>query len=771
MRLSRGLNNPYAVSLAVLCLVATGCSTSPSAWVERGKKASAAAKYAEAEIDYLKATQAKADFGEAWYGLGLAQSRQGHLGGALRSLTRASELLPTREDVAVSLAETSMAIYLTSPTRSAPLYQQVVTTSADLLKRDPNSYDGIRLKGYVAMIDRHYPEAIELLRKADSMKPGQGDLTQALMECLINNGQGPEAEKAGTAFLELHKDSIPVYDVLYGYYMTNHRDGDAEQLLKNKIAANPAVVLFRLQLARHYLDAHKESEVPGVLKPVLDDSKDFPDGRMAVGDFYRANNRLNDALRIYQAGAAQGEKQKPTYQMRSANVLVSLGQSTQALAVLEDVLRADKANVDARSLRADIRLNGRRPDDVDAALSELSELAKERPEDALIHYNLGRAYLAKGNTEAALNEFQEGLKRNPQLLQAKLYAADVSMRRGDYKQAARYSDDIVAQTGGKPGARLLRAEALTGMGNFDQATREVNQLNQQFPNAIEPKLQLAAVRLAQKRYAEAEQMYRALYEANRKDLRPLQGLVNTMLAQEHYDPAIQLVNQEKLRPGAPSAQLDAMLADAALRGRKLDVAVQEYSRLASGAPGSAFDHLRLGDAYLQKGDTEHAVSEFETANKLNPKDPRTNAMLALAFVKAGKDSDAERAYRETLALQPDNALVKNNLAYLLAEKGGNLDDALRLALEASRQQPGNIPLADTLAYVYLKKNLPDSAIQILSNAARKNPNQPVYHYHLAMALIQKGDTAGARRECEAALASGPGKGDEEKIHALLAKLP
>jgi len=771
MRIFRALTNPYAASLAALCLAAAGCSTGPSTWAERGKKALAASKNAEAEIDYLKATQAKADFGDAWYGLGLSQSRQGHLGDAFQSLTRATELLPAREDVAVSLAETSMAIYLSSPARSPQLYQQVVTTANDLLKRNPNSYDGIRLQGYIAMIDRHYPEAIELLRKADSMKPGQGDVTQALLECLINNGQGPEAEKIGTAFLERHKDSIPVYDVLYGYYTTNHRDGDAEQLLKNKIAANPTEALFRLQLARHYLDAHKEGEVPGVLKPLLDDSKHFPDGRLAAGEFYTANNRLDDALAVFQAGAAQGGKQKAVYQQRTANLLISMGKSAQAATVLDDILRAEPANVDARSLRAMIRLNKGGPDDVQAAFEELSQLAKEQPSNALIHYNLGRAYVAKRNSEAALAEFQEALRQNPQLLQARVLAADVSMRRGDYTQASRYTDEIVAQTNGNPAARLLRAEALTGMGNFDQATREVNQLNQQFPNAVEPKLQLAAVRLAQKRYAEAEQIYRALYEADRRDLRPLRGLVNTMLAQEHYDPAIQLLNEEKQRPGAAATQLDALLADAALRGRKLDVAVQQYSRLSTAAPNSAFDHLRLGDAYLQKGDTQQAVSEFQQAQNLNPKDAQANAMLALAFRRAGKDSDAERVYRETLALQPDNALVKNNLAYLLAEKGENLDDALRLAQEASRQQPGSTPLADTLAYIYIKKNLPDSAIQILSNATRKNPNQPVYHYHMALALLQKGDKSGARREGETALASGPGKADEEKIRSLLAGMP
>ena len=62
--------------------------------------------------------------------------------------------------------------------------------------------------------------------------------------------------------------------------------------------------------------------------------------------------------------------------------------------------------------------------------------------------------------------------------------------------------------------------------------------------------------------------------------------MDVMVAQQHYDAAIELLNQEKLRPGAPIGQLDALLADAALRGRKLDVAVQQYS--TSGGRGPRF---------------------------------------------------------------------------------------------------------------------------------------------------------------------------------------
>ncbi|HTA42746.1 MAG TPA: tetratricopeptide repeat protein [Bryobacteraceae bacterium] len=756
------------IAWPVLAMVfALGCASNPSSYAAKGKKALDAGRYPEAEIEYKKATQAKPAFGEAWYGQGLAEFRQARLPDAYTSLLRATELLPSREDVAVSLADVCVAIYLSEGKQPAQLYQRAAATSAELLKRDPKSFDGNRLKGYIEMIDRHYPEAIDLLRKADGVKPRQGEVVQALMESLIGNSQGPEAEKLANDFLSRNKDFAPVYDTLYAYLMSTHREGDAENLLKSKAAANQTVLQYRLQLARHYLNAGKLAEMHDTLQKIVDDPKTFPDGRMTAGNFCAVNNRLAEALAFFQAGVAQDKAKKVAYQERSAEILVSMGERSQAKVVIEDILKSDSGNVDARALRARMNLDSNQPEAIDAALTELQKLTKERPTDAALHFNLGRAQLAKGNTDIALAEFQEAIRQNPRFLPAKVLAANISMEREDYTTARRYGEDIARLTGGSPGARLLQAAALTGMGNFDEAARQINELNREFPGAPEPKLQMAALDLAEKKYPAAESLYRGLYDANPKDLRSLQGLIDTYEAEGRHDTAIQFLTQQKQK--SPSPQIEAMLADTALRGNKLDLAVQEYTQLSNANPKSSFEHLRLGDAYFRKGDLQQAITEFQTAKGLAPKDALASAMLALALHNAGKSEDALKAYRETLALQSGNPLVSNNLAYLMAENGGNLDDALRLAQEALRQQPSNVAIADTVGVIYLKKNLPDSAIQVLSNATQKAPGQAIYRYHLAMALLQKGDKAGARRECESALANRPNKDDETKIRDLLAR--
>jgi tetratricopeptide (TPR) repeat protein len=751
----------------VLLIVTASCATNPATYAAKGRKALDAGRLAEAEIDYLKAVQAKPEYGEAWFGLGLTESREAKLADAYDKLTHAAQLLPSRDDVAISLADICVAIYVSGSTRPEQVYNEVVTTYSNLLRRNPNSYDGLRLKGYVAMIDRHYPEAVDLLRRANAVKPGQGDVTQALMESLIGNDQGAEAEKLGEDFLSRRKDFAAVYNTLYAYLMKNHREGEAGDLLKAKVAANPDVADYRIQLAQHDLNVGKTAEMAAVLQELVDDPKRFPDGRMLAGNFCAAGNRLDDALAYFQAGAQQDRQRKIAYQQRAAEVLVSMHRPDLALTTLGDILKTDPENVDARALRSAINLDSNQPDLVQAAFLELPQLLKLRPKDATLHFNLGRAYLARGNADAALSEFQEAIRQDPRFVAPRVLAARVSMAREDYAQANQYGEQITQLTGGA-GARLLQAEALTGMGKFEEAGRQIARLQKDYPDAPEPKLQLAALKLAEKNYTEAETLYRSIYEGNRKDLRSLDGLVQTLMAANREDAAIQLLTQENQK--SPSPQIDSMLADTALRGNKLDLAIQQYSKMSNAQPNSSFDHLRLGDAWLRKGDMEQAIAQFRTARNLAPKDAMANAMLALALNNAGQTEEAQRMYRETLTLQSGNPLVANNLAYLMAENGGNLDEALNMAQGALRSQPSNAAIADTVGVIYLKKHLADSAIQVLTTATRKDPKEPMYHYHLAMALVQKGDKAAARHECEAALAGQPTKSDEQKIRTLIATL-
>jgi predicted Zn-dependent protease len=98
-----------------------------------------------------------------------------------------------------------------------------------------------------------------------------------------------------------------------------------------------------------------------------------------------------------------------------------------------------------------------------------------------------------------------------------------------------------------------------------------------------------------------------------------------------------------------------------------------------------------------------------------------------------------------LAIRYDDSLgaAKNNLAFLIADRGGDLDRALILAQEAKAGMPGDAATADTLGWVLLKRGVASAAIGYLKEAiAGTEPGQPArsqIRNHLAMAYESAGE--------------------------------
>ena len=76
---------------------------------------------------------------------------------------------------------------------------------------------------------------------------------------------------------------------------------------------------------------------------------------------------------------------------------------------------------------------------------------------------------------------------------------------------------------------------------------------------------------------------------------------------------------------------------------------------------------------------------------------------------------------------------------------GNLDVALQLAQTAKAQLPTRHEVDDTLGYIYYKKGLSSMAIEALSASTSRQPDNPSYNYHLALAYHQSGNTAEAKK--------------------------
>jgi Flp pilus assembly protein TadD len=101
--------------------------------------------------------------------------------------------------------------------------------------------------------------------------------------------------------------------------------------------------------------------------------------------------------------------------------------------------------------------------------------------------------------------------------------------------------------------------------------------------------------------------------------------------------------------------------------------------------------ILLGSIYCdQQGKHDQAITYFEKAIRLVPKDSLVHKNLGVARHRSGDTNGAIAAYREALKLDPAMPEAHCNLGLLL-QKRGQLEEALaelRMGDELGRKQPG-----------------------------------------------------------------------------------
>lgn len=762
-------NSTLLLLTLALAILGVSCGRSAQSYVALGNDYYQKGKYEDASINYRKALQKDSGYGEAYFRLGRAAAKQGDGREAYVNLTRAEQLLPGREDVKIELADLALTLYLLDPQHPQKLYDDVARISRELLTKNPRSFDGLRFAGAIALSDRKYAAAADVLEKANAVRPMDENVVGPWVEALFQTNQADRAEKLALALIDQHKDFGPIYDVLYNHYMASKRIADAEKLLNRKVSNNPGNKDAVLQLARHYAGLQKTAEWTATLNKLLENPKAFPDARADAGDFYASLKNYDEALKQYNEGLRAYPDKKSLYQKKIVNVLLAQEKRPEALEMLDQMVQANLKDNGIKAMRAVLLLDSGDAARLDAAISELQTLTNELPHDEGIPFNLGRAYLAKGDVISARTQFLDAIKRNNRYIAPRVFLAAVAQRRNDYGETLRYANEVLTMDPRNPAGRLWHAVGLMGLGNYNQADAEFSSLIREFPDSEDVQLQLAMLRTAQKKYTEADVIFSRLYRPGSGDVRPLAGLALVSAAQNQFDGAIASLQRElKQAPGSP--RLHSMLASLAGLGGKPDLAIQENHWLVKSDPKNAAAYLRLAAAERQKGDNSAAVAAAQKAAELAPKDAKVLESTAYLKSVSGYKSDALADYRRLLALEPNEPTTLNNMAFLLAEEGRDLDEALSLAGRATQKSPDNPGYSDTLAWVYVKKNMNENAIQVLTKLVQKYPAEASYHYHLGIALLQKGDKQQAKAELGMALTQKPSSDIVDRIKEAMAKI-
>lgn len=757
--------------LVLLCFVAA-CNRDPNVakkkYVENGNRYYEKGKYKEALIMYRNALKRDMRFGEAYYRSALAELKLNRYAEAARDLQRAVELQPDNLEAHTRLTNLFLNAYLADRKKSKNLLSELNSLSDRLAKNFPNSYDDARVKGYLALFDGQAPKALEYFDKANKIKPYQPDLVLVYMQTLAAVNKADEGEKLAYDMLKKDPSALAVYDALFLQYMRTNRLPDAERILKSKVENNPKVADAYLQLAAHYYSLKRQPEMQAVLQKLSSNTTDFPQSQIMVGDFFLRTRDLNAAMTHYQEGIKRQPKEKHTYQKRIIEVLVKQNKKDEAQQLVTEILKEDPKDPEAVAIRASLSLLTGTREQLQSAINDLQSVVSRMPENPVLRYNLGKALLAKGTVQAARIQFEEAIKLRPDYLLPRISLAQIYLQNREFAKAVQMTQEVLVYDAMNVPARLLRSRALIGMGEVRQARTELQQTSSQFPDLPEARLQVAALDLQEKNFKAAEDSFRALY-GKFQDPRAFMGLVETMVAQGNSAQALKMLRDE-LAKDPERVEYRVALANISVNAKDYPTAIAEYKAVLDKSPRSSDVWLRLGETYRRSGDLNNATASFKKAQELAPNNVVPHLQLALLYDTTGKKTDARPVYEQILRIQPDNAVALNNLAFMLADNDTDLDQALTMAQRAKQQRPNDANVSDTLGWIYIKKNLPDSAISIFRELVKNEPERAMYRYHFAMALYQKGDRESAKRECEAALKAKPGKEEEARIRDLMAKL-
>lgn len=289
------------------------------------------------------------------------------------------------------------------------------------------------------------------------------------------------------------------------------------------------------------------------------------------------------------------------------------------------------------------------------------------------------------------------------------------------------------------------------------------------------RLGLAKTLFMQNRLEEAEQLLKSLVSENKKFLDAYDWLAKTHLAEGHL-PEAQSVLESAVAISPHAVRRLRRLGEVALETGDVDLAEKSFQQVVSKARYSEFrdpeDHVKLVKSLVQKGDVAQAASVVRDLEKTlggNRKSEACRAFSAAMIMEQTGDTEgAVEQYSAAVAACRDGVALSNGLKMDLAKsclENDMEDRASEMMLEVMNnatdgaamakamqvfEQAGRKDLADAVAKESRKQVIGmvtsgaekakqgdfRGAVDLMTEAARKFPDNPQVVFNAALALLK-----------------------------------
>jgi tetratricopeptide (TPR) repeat protein len=791
-RLARGARGLAGGLVCAALLAALGCSSPEERFAEHLQRAEA--HLAEGRKDNallelqgaLKIRPEDADLNER---LGRMLAERGNAQPAVFHLGEAYRLDPSRVDAAVLQAQ---LVWKTAPPRA----EQIVTAlrqahpddarvyrgesalavsmgdadralaaaerARDLAPEDPENWIALAAAN-VARIralakqgetppDAVYQAVLTALDRVDVLAGGNHIGARVEKASLYGLWRGHEAEtvKGFRDAIALAKQSGEAKHVAYAArrmaaYAREKRQRELRrEALRELVSADPTRVREWDELARASGQSEGKEAAEAVYQELLAAQPDNPAAHSVYASSLAREQRTLDAIAHLDRAISDGLDEVELWELL-LRLEISERRIKDARATLAEMEDRHADEPVTTRARARLALAENRDEE---ALQILQGLSSEH-ESAEAERLRAVAHMHLGNYAAATSSIQRALTLAPRdALPSLRVKASIHDQAGEWQESLRILDRMAARGALELDEELMRVRALYGVNQADAARDALEKLLSGASVAPGAALEYAKREGAAHPERARAHLAKALSQAP-GNYEVLEALTLSEIRAGQVQPALarldKLVQSQLATPRVLLLRAETLAA-----AGQLDRAEADALRAFEAAPQLPRAIDLLYAIYVAQNKVAEARRSYEGARIL----------LGRLYLVEGMDDKAKEMYEKVLAKDPNAALAKNDLAFLLASSGGDLARATALAEEAQKAMPDHPAVADTVGFVYLRANRQDAALQQFRYAlelarSQSGPESPIVHYHLGLSLMAGGRTQEAADAFERALELNP----------------
>lgn len=772
----------YKFHISVFCLLLAavislaGCSNPEKAKADHVNKGEAYlkdSKFQEASLEFRNAIQIDDKLAAAHWGLARAFEGLERFPEMIDELRKTVTLDKDNLDARIKLGN----YYLAGSRSRADIVAESERLAKEVLDKDPRNIEGHILMGSVLFAQQQKDKAFAELNQAIELDPNRVESYLSLAKFHIVASEPQKAEELYRRAISVNANS-PVAHTEYGKFLAQHnRQSEAEAELRKAVEVGPTDRNARFILASYYLVTRQFDKAEESYKALAALQPDKPESQAVLADFYSAIGRTDDSVRIYQEVLSKS----PDFiqgRYRLAEILLTKGDMQGANAQLDVAFKKDQNDRQALLLRARMKAQRGGPDDLKSATDDLKEVLKQEPNSRAGLYLMSQINYTLGLLDQS-RVFASDLEKNyPDYLPAKLIQLQLAMAGGkpnDYTSALSLASDLLGRLEKtapdrenspqllaeiREKALLTRGTAQLQLRNLPAARRDYELAKEIAPNDPVVYNSLALLALAENKPDEAISSFETALNVHPSNFDALNGLMTLYGRTGQLDKALGRIDQA-INSHPQMGSLHYLKAQVFGFQQNAQMVEAELNKALELDPNYLPAYSALAALYIKSKQEDRAIAQYQKIINLRPDNATPYTLIGILEDQRKNHDAAADNYRKALEKDPNAVIAANNLAWLYASTGkGNLDEAVKLAQGAVQKNPNVAGFVDTLGWVYYKKNLHAAAVEQFRKAVALNEAQAramnsvpsaTYHFHLAMALKEKGDREESRRELQTAI--------------------